>query len=167
MNSTLLRLARFLAVAPLLWFATVAAADDEFLPVKLAFKHSVAIVNGELTVNYQIAPGYYLYRDRLGFESATPGVTVGAASFPVGEDHEDDYFGKQVIYRGDVSIGVQLAFDGPPRDFDLKLKLQGCADAGLCYPPQTWTTTVAAPAGSVAPRHRSRPRGRQRRQAAD
>ena len=68
MNSTLLRLARFLAVAPLLWFATVAAADDEFLPVKLAFKHSAAIVNGELTVNYQIAPGYYLYRDRLGFE---------------------------------------------------------------------------------------------------
>jgi thiol:disulfide interchange protein DsbD len=150
MKSNLLRLARFLAVAPLLWFATVAAADDEYLPVKLAFKHSVAVVNGELTVNYQIAPGYYLYRDRLGFESATPGVTVGAASFPVGEDHEDDYFGKQVIYRGDVSIGVQLAFDGPPRDFELKLKLQGCADAGLCYPPQTWTTTVAAPAGSVA-----------------
>jgi len=150
MNSILPRLARLLAVAPLLWFATVATADDEYLPVKLAFKHSVAIVNGELTVNYQIAPGYYLYRDRLGFESATPGVTVGAASFPVGEDHEDDYFGRQVIYRGDVSIGVQLAFDGPPRDFDLKLKLQGCADAGLCYPPQTWTTTVAAPAGSVA-----------------
>ena len=87
-------------------FATVAPADDEYLPVKLAFKHSVAIVNGESTVNYQIAPGYYLYRDRLGFESATPGVTVGAASFPVGEDHEDDYFGRQVIYRGDVSIGV-------------------------------------------------------------
>ena len=150
MNSILLRLARFLAVAPLLWFAAVAAADDGFLPARLAYKYSVAVVNGELTVNYQIAPGYYLYRDRLGFESATPGVTIGAASFPVGEDHEDEYFGKQVIYRGDVSIGVQLAFDGPPRDFDLKLKLQGCADAGLCYPPQTWTTTVAAPAGSVA-----------------
>ena len=151
MNSTVLRYARFLALAPLLWCAGGAAADDEFLPVKVAFKHSVAVVNGALTVNYQIAPGYYLYRDRLGFESATPGVTVGPASFPVGEDHEDDYFGKQVIYRGDVAIGVQLGFDGPPREFDLKLKLQGCADAGLCYPPQTWTTTVAAPAASVAP----------------
>ena len=151
MISTRLRLARLLALAPLLWFAAGASADDDFLPAKLAFKHTVAVSNGALTVNYQIAPGYYLYRDRLGFESATPGVTVGAPSFPVGEDHEDEYFGKQVIYRGDVSIGVQLASDGPPRDFDLNLKLQGCADAGLCYPPQTWTTKVAAPAGTAGP----------------
>jgi len=125
-----------------------ARAADDFLPPKMAFKPTAEIVNGELTIRYQIAPGYYLYRDRLGFESATSGVSVGPASLPVGEDHEDDYFGKQVIYRGDISIGADVRFDGPPRDFDLKLKLQGCADAGLCYPPQTWTLRVVAPAAA-------------------
>ena len=144
-------LARRLALAALLGLPVVSSslAADDFLPPKFAFKPSTTVENGELTVRYQIAPGYYLYRDRLGFESATPGVTVGPASFPVGEDHEDDYFGKQVIYRGDIAIGVQLAFDGPPRDFDLKLKLQGCADAGLCYPPQTWAQQVSVPPSYV------------------
>ena len=55
-----------------------------------------------------IQPGYYLYRDRLGLESATPGVTVGAPDFPVGEDHEDEYFGKQVIYRGAIAVAAKL-----------------------------------------------------------
>jgi thiol:disulfide interchange protein DsbD len=73
-------------------------------------------------------------------------VTIGAPSLPVGENHEDDYFGKQVIYRATAKIGLQVRFDGAPRDFDLRLKLQGCADAGLCYPPQNWTTTVKWPA---------------------
>ena len=145
-------LARSLGFVPVLWLAclSVRAADD-FLPAKLAFRHDASVINGELTVHYTIAPGYYLYRDRLGFESGTPGVSVGSASFPVGEDHEDDYFGKQVVYRGEVAIGTQLAFDGPPRDFDLKLKLQGCADDGLCYPPQNWITRVAVAASPGAP----------------
>lgn len=152
-----------LAALALLWLAaTPARAEDAFLPARAAFKYSTALVNGELTVHYEIAPGYYLYRDRLGFESATQGVTVGAASFPVGEDHEDDYFGKQVIYRGDVAIGVQLAFAGPPRDFDLKLKLQGCADEGLCYPPQNWTTriTVGGATGDATAADAPAPAGR-------
>ena len=147
-----MHLARLLALLQLLWLLPgTLLAEDDFLPPKEAFKPTATVVDGELTVSYQIAPGYYLYRDRLGFESATPGVTVGRASFPVGEDHEDDYFGKQVVYRGNVVIGTELAFDGAPRDFDLKLKLQGCADAGLCYPPQTWTTRVIASDGGAPP----------------
>ena len=98
--------------------ANSAFAADDFLPPKFAFQPSAQFENGGLTVRYRIAPGYYLYRDRLGFESATPGVKVGPASFPVGEDHEDDYFGKQVIYRGEIAIGVKLEFEGAPRDFD-------------------------------------------------
>jgi thiol:disulfide interchange protein DsbD len=145
------RLAATLLLLPGLLGGGATRAADDFLPPKLAFKPTVTVADGKLSVRYEIAPGYYLYRDRLGFESATPGVTVGAASLPVGEDHEDDYFGKQVIYRGDIAIGVELGFDGPPRDFDVKLKLQGCADAGLCYPPQTWVTRVAATATPATP----------------
>ncbi|MCM2312240.1 MAG: hypothetical protein NDI84_12640, partial [Steroidobacteraceae bacterium] len=93
MTRTLLTLVRRLALAiTLLGLGTAYAADD-FLPPTSAFKPEVSIANGQLVVRYAVAPGYYLYRDRLGFESATPGVTVGTPAFPVGEDHEDDYFG--------------------------------------------------------------------------
>lgn len=125
-------------------------AEDDFLPVKQAFKPTVEVAQGHVIVRYEVAPGYYLYRDRLGFESKAPGVTLGSPSYPVGEDHEDDYFGKQVVYRGTAVVGVPLQFDGPPRDFDLTLKLQGCADAGLCYPPQAWPVRVTVPGGSTA-----------------
>ena len=123
------------------------AADDDFLPVRSAYKVATSAAPDELVVRFDIAPGYYLYRDRLGFESATTGVTLGKASLPVGLDHEDEFFGKQVIYRDNVQVGVPVTFSGTPRDFDVKVKLQGCADAGLCYPPQTWTVPVTWPMG--------------------
>jgi thiol:disulfide interchange protein DsbD len=154
MNSTLVTRVRrphlALLLLGLLALAPAQAADD-FLPVAQAFTYSTELVDGQLNVRYVIAPGYYLYRDRLAFESATPGVTLGPPAFPAGEDHEDDYFGRQVIFRGSTVIPVPVTFEAAPASFELKLKLQGCADAGLCYPPQTWTTTVAAPAVAAAP----------------
>jgi thiol:disulfide interchange protein DsbD len=145
-----LTLARRFALALGLLGLSAAQAADEFLPAAEAFKYEVRASESGLTVQYRVHPGYYLYRDRLAFESATPGVTLGAPQFPAGEEHEDDYFGRQVIYRDAVDIPLPIRFDGAPRDFELKLKLQGCADAGLCYPPLTWTTTVNAPAGVSA-----------------
>jgi thioredoxin:protein disulfide reductase len=123
------------------------AADDEFLPVRSAFKVATSAAPDQLVVRFDIAPGYYLYRDRLGFEPATPGVTFGQPSLPVGLDHEDEFFGKQIIYRGNAQVAVPATFSGAPLDFDVKVKLQGCADAGLCYPPQTWTLPVTWPKG--------------------
>ena len=152
MTLTLLTFVRWLALAVgLAGLGLPARADTEFLPAAAAYKPQVSIANGQLLVRYEVAPGYYLYRSKLGFESATPGVTLGAPAFPVGEDHEDEYFGKQVIYRDTFAVAMPVSFDGPPRDFDLKLKLQGCADAGLCYPPLTWTRTVAAAGAAIAP----------------
>ncbi|MGL6222162.1 MAG: protein-disulfide reductase DsbD [Steroidobacteraceae bacterium] len=131
-----------------------AAAEDEFLPVRSAFKVALAAEPNVLVVDLEIAPGYYLYRDRLGFESATPGVTLGQPTLPVGLDHEDEFFGKQIVYRDMARVGVPVTFAGAAQDFDVKVKLQGCADAGLCYPPQTWTlraTWPAATAGAARP----------------
>ena len=151
MKRILLTLARRLALAAgLLGLAGSGHAADEFLPPQAAFKPRAEIADGQLVVTYVVAPGYYLYRDRLGFESATAGVTVGPPAFPVGEDHEDDYFGKQVVYRDQFVVAAPLVFDGAARDFDLNLKLQGCADAGLCYPPQNWTVAVSVPAEMTA-----------------
>ena len=149
MRSKLLKFFAAACLLPLLLAGASLRAEDNFLPPRDAYKFATSVSASELVVRYDIEPGYYLYRDRIGFESATPGVTVGKPSLPVGEDHEDDYFGKQVIYRGTTKFGLQVRFDGPPRDFELKLKLQGCADAGLCYPPQTWSTTVQWPVAAA------------------
>ncbi|MFO1406304.1 MAG: protein-disulfide reductase DsbD [Steroidobacteraceae bacterium] len=130
----------------------LAGADDEILPAREAYRYTITVAEGHLAVRYDIAPGYYLYRDRLGFASLTQGVTVGAPAFPAGEDHEDDYFGHQVIYRGPVTIPAKLDFEGAPREFDVELRLQGCADAGLCYPPQKWKVHVQAPVQADAPK---------------
>jgi thiol:disulfide interchange protein DsbD len=136
----------FALLLPLLAAARPAlAADENFLPVRSAYKVTTSAAPDELVLRFDIAAGYYLYRDRLGFESATPGVTLGQASLPVGLDHEDEFFGKQVIYRDSANVGVPVTFSGAPRDFDIKVKLQGCADAGLCYPPQTWAMHVTWP----------------------
>jgi thiol:disulfide interchange protein DsbD len=146
-----LKFARRVALLVLPWLTLgVAQAEDTFLPPKDAYKYTVEAKQGDVVVRFDIQPGYYLYRDRLGLESATPGVTVGALDFPVGEEHEDQYFGKQVIYRGPIAVAAKLGFDGPPRPFDLTLKLQGCADAGLCYPPQRWTSRVEVAAEDAA-----------------
>ncbi len=154
-------LSAFLPLAP-------ALAADDFLPVRAAYKVSTAVEAGNLVVILTAAPGYYLYRDRLGFESATPGVTLGKPSLPAGLDHEDEFFGKQVIYRDRVQVGVPVTFAGAAQDFELKLKLQGCADAGLCYPPQTWTVPVSWPAdrADAAPACPRRTRRHRRRAAA-
>ena len=142
------RLRQLVLLLPLVTFASAGlAADDDFLPVRSAYKVATSAAPDELVVRFDIAPGYYLYRDRLGFESATPGVTLGTASLPVGLDHEDEFFGKQVIYRANAQVGVPVTFSSAPQDFEIKVKLQGCADAGLCYPPQTWTLPVTWPKG--------------------
>jgi thiol:disulfide interchange protein DsbD len=138
--------------------APAAAADgDDFLPVEQAFEYAVQDSGNALLVSYNIRHGYYLYRERLGFATATAGVTLGAPQYPKGEAHHDDYFGEQQVYRGAATIRVPYTLGEPrPRGLDLKLKLQGCADAGLCYPPQTWTAHVALAAapgllGRIAP----------------
>ena len=125
-----------------------AQAADEYLPVRQAYKVALSAESGNLVVRFEIAPDYYLYRDRLGFESATPGVTLGTPSLPVGLDHEDEFFGKQVIYREIAAASVPVTFSGAPRDFEVSVRLQGCADGGLCYPPQTWTYPVQWPASA-------------------
>ncbi len=144
------------------WFAAVAAlalvaataltapsaqADEDFLPPQQAYAYRVEADAHALVVHYDIHAGYYLYRQRLGFATDSAGVTLGAPEYPKGLPHTDDYFGTQEIYRGPVAIRVPYSIAGAaPAALSLTLKLQGCADAGLCYPPQTWTTKVALPA---------------------
>lgn len=131
--------------------APATRAANDFLPPQEAFKYSVRAEGDQLYVTWTIAPGYYLYRKRMGVASALSSVQLGEPKWPRGEDHEDDYFGRQEVYRGTVEIPVPIVAGATrPATLPIELKLQGCADAGLCYTPLTWKTEVSLPPAATA-----------------
>jgi thiol:disulfide interchange protein DsbD len=124
------------------------AADDPVKPDQ-AFRYTVAAEGGDIVVRWDILPGYYLYQERMSFEARTPGLVLDAPRFPEGEPHEDEFFGLMHIYRGQTAIPLPVAAapaGGGP--VEIAIKSQGCADIGLCYPPQTWVAKVDLPAGT-------------------
>jgi len=136
----------------MLWLAPAAAQQP--LRPELAYPYEVVADGDALRVRFDIVDGYYLYRSKFSFESATPGVRLSPAVFPPGEIHSDEFFGEQEIYRGAFEITLPYARTAPADRLELELGLQGCADIGLCYPPQSWTSEVAlppAPARAAAP----------------
>ncbi|MGP6426684.1 protein-disulfide reductase DsbD [Pseudomonas pharyngis] len=106
------------------------ASKPEFLPVDKAFVlTSQRLDSGETQLFWQIADGYYLYQKRLKFDGLT---TQNIPALPEGESHSDEYFGEQPVYRQGLELKIPAAATG-----QIKVSYQGCADAGLCYPPQT------------------------------
>jgi thioredoxin:protein disulfide reductase len=122
------------------------ADDDRFLPPEQVFKYTAAAFGDGVAVHWNLPPGYYAYKARMSLQSATPGAVLGTVRYPRGEIHKDEYFGAQEVFRGSfvVSAPVTLAA-GSNRTVLLKLKIQGCADAGLCYPPQLTEAKVELP----------------------
>ena len=108
--------------------------DNQFLPVEQAFVFDFRQNGNELELSWTIAEGYYLYKEKI--KLAGVAVSFSHPTMPVGEPHEDEYFGKTEIYRKSLTIKVPLS-DIDAKDALLKVRFQGCADAGLCYPPVT------------------------------
>ncbi|EPF1449005.1 MULTISPECIES: protein-disulfide reductase DsbD [Pseudomonadaceae] len=141
--------ALFIFLACCLWSVQLANASpftfgqkqQDFLPVDEAFTLHVEQPDaGGVVLRWDIAPGYYLYQERLRFAGLPPGIEP---QLPPGEAYHDEYFGDSRIYRD--SLEVQL----PDADLaSLELGWQGCADAGLCYPPQSRTVELG---GSSTP----------------
>ncbi len=140
--------------ALLLWGAIPAQAqDDEYLEPEKAFLYTATADETSVIVEWRVTPGYYLYKKRMGLSAASPGVKVGESVYPKGEIHKDEYFGEQEIFRGTFTVTAPLSGAKAGDSVPLKLKWQGCADAGLCYPPSEWDATVkvmSAAASGVA-----------------
>src|SRR5262252_8291270 len=119
-----------------------AIGEDEFLPPEQAFKYTATADEKQVTVEWQATKGYYLYKKRMGLSAATSGVTVGDSVYPKGDVHKDDYFGEQEVFRGNFKVTAPLTGAKAGDTVALKLKWQGCADAGLCYPPSVWDAKV-------------------------
>ena len=137
-------------VGGLLGSATALAQDDEPLPPQKVFVYTTAADAQKVYLRFAVLDGYYLYRARFGFASATNGVTLRDAEFPKGETHTDEYFGSQEIYRGKFEIAIPYQRTAAADTLALNLKLQGCADHGICYIPQSWNAKIKLPAGPVA-----------------
>jgi len=139
--------ARGAALCALLWLSLPAFALDEkdLLPVDQAFALTAsAPERGQIQLQFKIAPGYYLYRHRTSVK-ADPAFNAGALQMPAGNKHHDDFFGEVETYRE----RLQATLPGAPTDaagtISLEVRYQGCADAGVCYPPQKRTVQVTLP----------------------
>ena len=118
--------------------------DQELLDPDQAFAISTHMKgDAQLEVSWKIAPGYYLYRDRIRFSTDTPGITLGNAELPTGTIKDDEFFGKIATFRDSVTatLAVTRSADAPDT-FELKAMSQGCADIGVCYPPHTQTAQL-------------------------
>lgn len=136
-----------LALALLASWLPGARAEEDFLPPEQAFAFSAAMVAPDaLEVRFRIAPGYYMYRERFAFAAEPAGAIAGDPVFPRGEVKYDPTFEKDMeVYHDGVAIRLPLA--AVDAAVALTVTSQGCADAGLCYPPLQSTARLL-PAGA-------------------
>src|SRR6478736_7260990 len=130
--------------------AANAVDEKDLLPVDQAFAFDAkAASRDSIALTWKIAPGYYLYRHRTSVESAD--FAGASLQMPPGKHKHDEFFGDVETYRTLLEAKVVGTPAADARSVTLKVKYQGCADAGVCYPPQMRTVQVALPsqAGSL------------------
>ncbi len=123
-----------------------AVNDDQFLPVDEAFVFTAVADGGaQIALDWQVAPDYYLYRHRVSAKTTTPGFTLGAVALPPGKKKTDEFFGDVEVYYETLNATVPVQRPADVSIFEVTVGYQGCADAGLCYPPVTKTVTIELP----------------------
>ncbi|OGT55898.1 MAG: cytochrome C biogenesis protein [Gammaproteobacteria bacterium RIFCSPHIGHO2_12_FULL_63_22] len=128
-----------------------AASEEDLLPVDQAYVLTAKAVSRErIEFSWTIAPGYYLYRHRFGVSAVDSSFKTNPLQIPDGKQHTDEFFGKVETYRNQVTLAQTGAAASGVGSVSFKVKYQGCADIGVCYPPQTRTLTVALPAAGAA-----------------
>lgn len=126
------------------------AAEDDILPPDQAFKLSIMAKDAQtLEANFTVAPGYYLYRDRIKFEISTSNSgSISSVDLPKGWLKDDPTFGKTEVYHHDLAATIKLSSAQSP--VTLLATYQGCSEKGLCYAPIKKTLTVDLPNLDIA-----------------
>jgi thiol:disulfide interchange protein DsbD len=146
---------RFLATLLMLLATTanaegVASLAPKLLPPEQAFRLSARALDANtIEARFDVADGYYLYRDKLHF--TTSPVAAGQAVLPPGKPKHDAFFGDVETYRGEVVVRVPLVRTAAGQTVTLNASSQGCADAGVCYPPNPQQLTLHVPASGEKP----------------
>jgi len=132
------------------WLRGADSNDNDFLDPDVAFRVAAQIDGNVLHVRWVIADGYYLYRQKMDIQAESPDLVVSQATFPRGTMKADPNLGPQEIFLQQVEGTASFTrSDAGAHPLQIKVTYQGCAEAGLCYPPITkvlfpWAAAVAA-----------------------
>jgi len=127
---------------------TLISGSGEFVPVDQAYAVTVVVESEQLLFNWTIRDGYYLYRDRFKFKSVDTNAVLANPEFASGTVKWDDYFETELeVYYRQTSVKVPFATESTR--LKLEIESQGCADAGLCYPPYRQWLDVDLQSGIV------------------
>lgn len=119
----------------LLLFSVFAQAENDLLPADEAFSFKAKVVNDEILLTWDIAQGYYLYKEKIKI-SSNYSKQLGIAKFPEAKIKNDEFFGKIGVYRNNAIVAIPV-LEGDAKSILLTITYQGCADLGVCYPPIT------------------------------
>ncbi|MEZ2831675.1 protein-disulfide reductase DsbD [Serratia liquefaciens] len=120
---------------------------SQFVPVDQAFAFDFKQQGNQLSLDWQIRPGYYLYRQQI--KLVPKQATLGAFELPAGLSHKDEFFGEVTIFKQQLNLKIPL--QQATADASLSVTYQGCAEAGFCYPPETRVIPLNAVSASAAP----------------
>jgi thioredoxin:protein disulfide reductase len=130
------------------WMRGIDSNETDFLPPDVAFRVAARIDGNAVKVRWVIADGYYLYRQKIEVRAESPDLAISAPALPPGTVKTDPYLGTQEVYFQQVEALVPYSrIDAGAHPMQIKVTYQGCAEAGLCYPPITKVVfpTVGSP----------------------
>ena len=139
-----MNIAKTLLLASVLNLVSPLLAQQVLKPEQ-AFPVSVSYEAGSILISHDVQEGYYLYKDKISYASTNENIRLNKIELPAGRAHFDEFFGSTEIYRDSMVVKTPLIIiekDLVENSFIVEIKLQGCADIGLCYPPQTWQREV-------------------------
>ena len=124
----------------------------KLLPPEQAFHFSARALDAQtIEARFDVVDGYYLYRDKLRFAVESGGLSLGPAELPAGKRKKDEFFGDVETYRGALVIRLPVVNGVPGQGVLLKADSQGCADAGVCYPPTMQQVRLSLPVAGSGP----------------
>ena len=138
----------------LLLLLTIGAVQAaELIPPLLAFKPTARALDAQTAeVRFEIAKGYYLYRDNFRFAAEPSSIQLGKPELPKGKQKDDDTFGRVEVFYDEVAIRVPVERNSSGvLPLTLNVTSQGCADIGVCYPPQKQSVSLEMPDAGALP----------------
>jgi thiol:disulfide interchange protein len=135
------------------WMRGIDSNETDFLPPDVAFRVAARIDGSVVKVRWVIADGYYLYRQKIEVRAESPDLVISTPELPPGTVKTDPYLGTQQVFTQQVEAVVPYSrIDVGAHPMQIKVTYQGCAEAGLCYPPITKVIfpTVGSPAAAAS-----------------
>jgi len=148
-----MNIAKTLLLASVLNLVSPLLAQQVLKPEQ-AFPVSVSYEAGSILISHDVQEGYYLYKDKISYTSTNENIRLNKIELPAGRAHFDEFFGSTEIYRDSMVVKIPLSIierDLVENSFIIEIKLQGCANIGLCYPPQTWQREVFLDQSNLQP----------------